>query len=122
MSTEIKNTLFRFVTMRSPELPEETNKDKRFVYRGAGINGAFDTAVANRGNKTKWQAMKGVSFTPATETAIKDSVNAKLYDLAVWIAKNKYSYVESEVKNKLAELPQNLTIDAPLLWNNLFIR
>lgn len=120
MSTEIKNTLFRFVTMRSPELPEETNKDKRFVYRGAGINGAFDTAVANRGNKTKWQAMKGVSFTPATETAIKDSVNAKLYDLAVWIAKNKYSYVESEVKNKLAELPQNLTIDAPLLWNNLF--
>lgn len=120
MSTEIKNTLFRFVTMRSPELSEEANKDKRFVYRGAGVTGVFDTAVTNRGNKTKWQAMKGVSFTPATEATIKTSVNEKLYSLAVWIAKNKYSYVDSEVKNKLSELPQNLTIDAPLLWNNLF--
>lgn len=120
MSNEIKNTLFRFVTMRSPELSEETNQEKRFVYRAAGVTGAFDTAVANRGTKTKWQAMKGVNFTPATETVIKASVREELYSFAVWIAKNKYSYVDSEVKNKLANLPGDLTIDAPLLWNNLF--
>ncbi|HEX8574880.1 MAG TPA: hypothetical protein VF677_01160 [Flavobacterium sp.] len=33
MSTPIKNTLFRFVTMRAPELSNENQKDKRFIFR-----------------------------------------------------------------------------------------
>lgn len=120
MSTEIKNTLFRFVTMRSPELSEETNKDKRFVYRGAAIKGVFDTAVASRGTKTKWQAMKGVNFTPASEAAIKGSVRVELYDFAVWIARNKYSYADAEFLNRIPANYRDLTIDEQLLWNNLF--
>ena len=31
MSTEIKNTLFRFITMRVPELLNEKSTDKNFV-------------------------------------------------------------------------------------------
>ena len=31
MSTEIKNTLFRFITMRAPELLNEKNTEKKFV-------------------------------------------------------------------------------------------
>lgn len=120
MSTEIKNTLFRFVTMRSPELSEETNKDKRFIYRGAGVNGAFDTAVANRGNKTKWQAMKEVSFTPATEAVIKGSVSEKFYNFAIWIARNKYSYQDADLMNQIPADYRSFTIDKQLLWNNLF--
>lgn len=120
MSTEIKNTLFRFVTMRSPELSEETNKDKRFVYRAAGVNGVFDTAVANRGNKTKWQAMKGVSFTPATEAAIKGSVREELYDFAIWIARNKYSFSDADLLNQIPAEYREFTIEEQLLWNNLF--
>lgn len=120
MSTEIKNTLFRFVTMRSPELSEEKNKDKRFVYRSAGVKGVFDTAVANRDNKTKWEAMKGVNFTPASEATIKASVREELYDFAIWIARNKYSATDAELMDNVPANYGTLKIDEPLLWNNLF--
>lgn len=47
MSTEIKNTLFRFVTMRAPELTDENSKEKRFVIRNATAqNSVFDLSVA----------------------------------------------------------------------------
>jgi len=120
MSTEIKNTLFRFVTMRSPELSEETNKDKRFVYRSTAFKGVFDTAVSNRGNKTKWKAMKDLSFTPATEAAIKGTVREELYNFAIWIARNKYSYDDAELLNQIPANYPELTIEGQLLWNNLF--
>ena len=51
MSTEVKNTLFRFVTMRAPELSDEKQKDKRFIYRNfekAVGPTPFDDAVAGR--------------------------------------------------------------------------
>lgn len=120
MSTEIKNTLFRFVTMRSPELSEEKNKDKRFVYRATAIKDVFDAAVANRGAKTKWQAMKEVDFSPTTEGALKMSVKENLYKLAIWIAKNKYSYDDAEFLNQIPANYRDLTIDEKPLWNNLF--
>ena len=66
MSTEnkeIKNTLFRFVTLRAPELRNEKDKEKRFVYRN-DFESPFDEAVRNRGELTKWQAMKNCSFSP----------------------------------------------------------
>lgn len=122
MSTEIKNTLFRFVTMRSPELSEEKNKDKRFVYRSA--NGVtFDNAVANRpSNKTKWQSMVDASpsFGAISEENLK-SINAELYVLAVWMAKNKYSYTEADLKKEVLKVTTGLTpSQLTLLWDNLF--
>lgn len=123
MSTEIKNTLFRFVTMRSPELPEETNKDKRFVYRIANESG-FDNAVTNRPIGTsKWAAMKNFSetFNPVKEEGISDYFNHDLQQFAIWITRNKYSYTASELANKVTGLGNVLnTVDRTVLWDNFF--
>ena len=56
MKTEIKNTLFNFVTMRAPQLLDDNEKYIRFVLRDKKlINGVFDNAVRNRlAGITKW--------------------------------------------------------------------
>ena len=65
MSQNIKNTLFRFVSMRAPELLDETNQQEGFIYReDSAAKGIFDTAVSNlTGGTTKWQAMKEAANT-----------------------------------------------------------
>ena len=49
MNTEIKNTLFRFVTMRAPQLTDDKNSDLRFVFRNKSFNdGFFDNALKTK--------------------------------------------------------------------------
>ncbi|MDQ7960266.1 hypothetical protein [Flavobacterium lindanitolerans] len=123
MSTEIKNTLFRFVTMRSPELSEETNKDKRFIYRTPGADGIFDTAVKNRDNgQTKWEVLRwaATNFVPMEESDFNGFV-VGMKELGVWIAKNKHSYTIAELTQKVTAIQQALSLsDVFLLWENLF--
>ncbi len=124
MSTEIKNTLFRFVTMRAPELSDEKLKDKRFVFRNEAKEGyyrPFDQAVATRENQTKWNAIAQCEFDAYQSVDQVKALNEKLYDLAVWIARNKHSFTTEELILKIKE------VDAALddhqvneLWNNLF--
>ncbi|NJM78991.1 MAG: hypothetical protein HC854_04000 [Flavobacterium sp.] len=65
MSQEIKNTLFRFVTMRAPELSNEETQEKRFVKRPTQITvKSFDLAVKNKPTTTtKWAAMQNYAST-----------------------------------------------------------
>lgn len=136
MSSEIKNTLFRFVSMRAPELSDENDQQKRFVFREftssfTNTNQPFDDAVANRAsNISKWQAMLNVTFTPLEEADIK-SMSASLTKFGVWIARNKHSFSLDELiteKNKVTSastqegLSANGLSDENLntLWNNLF--
>lgn len=124
MSTEIKNTLFRFVTMRAPELSDEKQKDKRFIYRAAPQEGdfrPFDQAVENRSDKTKWNAMAEQGFDAyTTEDQIKE-LNESLYALGVWIARNKHSFTTESLKKEIEKAHGTLD-PAQLngLWNNLF--
>lgn len=124
MSTEIKNTLFRFVTMRAPELSDENLKDKRFVFRNEAKEGdyrPFDQAVAIRENQTKWSAIAQCEFEAYQNADQVKALNEKLYDLAVWIARNKHSFTTEELILKIKEV--DATLDdhqVNELWNNLF--
>lgn len=130
MSTEIKNTLFRFVTMRAPELSNEEGLKSRFVFMDPRENQtevrAFEDAVLNRPNtQTKWEAMSDLasstSFIPKTETELKN-FNRKIYDLGVWIAKNKRNFSHHDLLQKLQTLTdEKITLaQLNLLWDNLF--
>jgi len=50
MTTNNKNnasqTLFRFVSLRNPQLTETKDKNLGFIHRSEGLSGTFDTAVA----------------------------------------------------------------------------
>ncbi|HEU4496313.1 MAG TPA: hypothetical protein VFR70_04610, partial [Flavobacterium sp.] len=130
MNTEIKNTLFRFVTMRAPELSDENQKDKRFVFRKQKTHDSlFDEAVKSKSPAaTNWQALQSAAaaFVPLTEAALKTTIHPDYLDFATWIARNKHSFSTQELLEKLRLLknssttaklvPETLT----LLWNNLF--
>ena len=124
MSTEIKNTLFRFVSMRAPELTDDNKPQDGFVFRDDAVKkGAFDTAVANvTAGTTKWQALKTAanSFSALSVENIK-KIDPKLYELSVWIAKNRLSYDTEEVLKRIegiASLSDNDVLGG--LWDNLF--
>lgn len=128
MSTEIKNTLFRFVTMRAPELSDEQGLTNRFVFMAprANVNEVrdFEDAVLNRPNdQSKWAAMIDLASTyvPKTEAELK-AFNSKIYAFGVWIAKNKRTFSYHELLQKILELTsEKITLaQLNLLWDNLF--
>ena len=124
MSTEIKNTLFRFVSMRAPELTDDNKPLDGFVFRDDAVTkGPFDAAVASlTDSASKWQAMKtaAASFEALSVEAIK-KIDPALYELSVSIAKNRLSY---DVEKLLERIQPLRAIEDPKvigkLWDNLF--
>lgn len=49
-------TLFKFQSLRAPELLKKESLEKRFIYHPDN-SGVFFEKVDKRGTKTKWQAM-----------------------------------------------------------------
>lgn len=128
MSTEIKNTLFRFISMRAPELTvtDENQQNKGFAFREASVDtGIFDEAIANLAKGTsKWQAMKTAaeSFTPLTVDALK-KLDDKLYAFSVWMAKNRLSFTQADLTKKIdGVLAIKDTKVLGQLWDNLFFQ
>ena len=124
MSTEIKNTLFRFVTMRAPQLSNNEDKEKRFVLRNPTVTGVFDVAVANKiASETKWNAMKAACETFEAFSSDEDVkiINQNLYDFSIWLVKNRFNYSKVELLNKVNQTTFDInTIPFNALWNNLF--
>jgi hypothetical protein len=128
MSTEIKNTLFRFVTMRAPELTTEEGIKTRFVFMEPRKNTSeirvFEDAVDNKTTEqSKWDAMVELAstYTSKTELEIKN-INQKIYAFGVWIAKNKHSLSHQDLLAKAEViLSEKLTVsELNVLWDNLF--
>jgi len=124
MSTEIKNTLFRFVSMRAPELTDESKQTERFILRGENIvKGDFDAAISSLyKGASKWQALNAVAktFIPLPLEKIK-SIDSKLYEFSVWIAKNKQFLSEKDLELKVegvSVINDNKILGQ--LWDNLF--
>ena len=124
MSTEIKNTLFRFVSMRAPELIDDNKPKEGFIFRDDAVKkGDFDAAVANRiAGTSKWQALKTAanSFTVLSADEIK-KIDSKLYELSIWIAKNRLSFNTEELLKKIEDVRVIEDKDVlGKLWDNLF--
>lgn len=129
MSEPIKNTLFRFATMRTPELiPEKEKRDYHIHHPNPTTSGFFATALAS---PAATQAAQLAALTTLaagfTSTALKTTQEVKTYvgdnffDFSVWLAKN-HTAVFSKT-----ETPYGGTIPAVLtstkiigLWDNLF--
>lgn len=125
MSTEIKNTLFRFVTMRAPGLSKENLKEKRFVFRNTtDQTSVFDLSVKTKSDKvSNWQAMQfaATTFIPLSEEALKSKIKFAFMEFAIWVARNKHTFNTNELLEKLNHLPYNLPPETlKLLWDNLF--
>lgn len=136
MKTEVKNTLYRFVTMRAPELLEKKEVDAAFVQHPEikDNNESYDSEFLESLNpipdgKTKKQALqeKALDF---VDDAIKsrdkvrtDYTSEAFYDFAIWLTKNRTTFELKEVdewmdKHKWStNKPPTKIIE---LWDNLF--
>jgi hypothetical protein len=133
-STQASQTLFRFVSVRNPQLTDEEGKAKRFVYRPQEVKNqpatvnVFDAAIIAGSAVPKIQLLKTAAIAFKTSAAylakeadVKQLVGASMYDFSIWLARNRDSYINSELLTKAptAGVVLNTTI-ATKLWNNLF--
>jgi len=139
MSTEIKNTLFRFITMRAPEVLSKKSKDLGFVFHPDLINDKItststsffkvelvtpkDTASA----QLKALIDKAITFTNGllmTKVDLENLVTTSFYDYSEAYSKIKSDTEKSReiVESKAGIIPQQSLENDKLiqLWDNLF--
>ncbi|WP_426476647.1 hypothetical protein ACP3T3_15105 [Chryseobacterium sp. CBSDS_008] len=130
-------TLFRFVSLRNPELSDDTKQDKRFIVAPQDLknDNAFYVPVVNgAGTKQKLLQTCAANYVnnPERISADPNSSNSlegfkrtykAYYTFGTWLAKNKNTCTYEEVLAKKAVLtdPQGAPVAPPLisLWNNL---
>ena len=126
MSTEIKNTLFRFVSMRVPEALEKDQVNIRFVLHPDLSQSLFLQAIKTiPAGKTKKLviAERSSSFASqslTTRESVKALIPANLYDFAVWLSANRTTLTVDSVKKFLPLSPLSADTLRIKLWDNLF--
>jgi hypothetical protein len=137
MKTEVKNTLYRFITMRAPELLEKTQVDASFVqhpeikspstttYQSvflASLNSASNgetkrTRLLNTANSFSNDAIKD-------RNELRASYGSKaFYDFAVWLTKNRTTITAGEIKQWTSKHnwpTVSRGVKEVDLWDNLF--
>nr|BFF36163.1 hypothetical protein BACT7_10250 [Tenacibaculum mesophilum] len=120
----IKSNLFRFVTLRSPQLIED--KETGFVSfpeEKKAESLAFQAVQGATTDEERKTALKGAystSFTPIASRVEIKNLHEALYQFSGWLVRNKtvLSYAGIDANLYAA---QELTVDEELvLWENLF--
>lgn len=120
MSQNIKNNLFRFVTLRSPQLIDEKEDHPGFVYHPEEPN-RFLSAVENQQESDKKALLQqeADAFTGSLKT-INDvkQLNPALYLFSSWLMRNKNALSYDEI-NANSESVSLLTTSEIVVWENL---
>jgi len=116
-----KTNLFRFVTLRNPQLIAEEKKEQGFVFFPNTLNSQFMDALDGKDKETQKNVMAtAVAEAPPllTKKAIRDQ-NEGLYRFSSWLMRSKNQLTYTEIKLAIAEvLP--LTNESELkIWDNL---
>ncbi|WP_294243732.1 hypothetical protein, partial [uncultured Chryseobacterium sp.] len=119
-------TLFRFATMRNPELSDPRNIEKRFIFRDEDSreNSAIDKGVTATTSLQKLFQDPGKipGFTILTEEDLKTGDDyAPFYTYAVWVARNKATAgrKEFDLKIKACKADHGIPVVDQKIWDNL---
>ncbi|MDH7447685.1 hypothetical protein [Aquimarina sp. 2201CG14-23] len=126
MSQNIKNTLYRFVTMRSPELIGDQEKADGFIsYPSASADSAIISAARSSESidiSTDALVQAVTTYVPKYPT-IDDLKNAvpNLADFAKWLIANRTKLTVSQTDAKITELGVKKLTNSQLLgvWDDL---
>jgi hypothetical protein len=127
MSTPIKNTLFRFVTLRAPEqLADEARRISFIQHPNPELSHFEPLMSADHESQEEWKddaiALAG-SLTPVLDAASLKDISPDLLAFAKWLTRNKAQVVSSgSTANYMGgTLPSMLgQSDLVTLWDNLF--
>lgn len=137
MSTEIKNTLFRFVTMRAPELVEKEKIEKTFVQHPfAGASG-FKMYHDKHPSNPKRLNLKNyaIEFSNSSfafknidelKIYVNDFFSSQFFEFATWLTANRKKVTPKTLEQSL----QKFSLNRPgftefdfdrsiILWDNL---
>ncbi|MFT3794144.1 hypothetical protein [Flavobacterium sp.] len=128
-SPKNQTTLFRFQTLRSPELTDKQNQDIRFVFHPynpddeESLTGIFIEAVNTKPpTQPVWTALVGaiddfVAFQSSKELEdFNDTFNTK----AVWLSRNRSKFTPQQILEKLEPVDPLSDTEEILIWDNLF--
>ncbi|OYQ35050.1 hypothetical protein CHU92_11335 [Flavobacterium cyanobacteriorum] len=121
MNNQIKNTLFRFINMRAPELISNTANNAGFINQQSGHKGYFNEIVANLSvGSPKLSALQtaATNYSRVKTTEQLSALNTLLSDFSVWLSKNKDKATESEINIKATAI-NDTSLDLKLVWENL---
>ena len=119
-----KHTLYRFVSLRNPELSDKKDQNQRFVFHFDNKSGVFFREMIGKNeNESKWQNLQNTSQTfPAfkTEVDIEAKISEELIAVSTWLSRNRTKLnpkIVLEKISKLKVLDLKVEID---IWDNLF--
>lgn len=99
MKATIKNTLFRFATMRKPEKISRKNKAESFIYH-PNPEASQLFAETPAALQTKLQDFEENALNSAGIIAL----NEELYDLALWVLQNRDNITKEQYLEKLSDM------------------
>lgn len=116
-------TLFRFATMRNPELSDPKNIKRRFIFRDYTTQkGKFDPKVeAGESLQKILQNPSSINgFTVLTEEDLKSGY-APFYEYAVWVARSKATATKEEFDKKIkaCKTANGIPTVDYRIWDNL---
>ncbi|WP_299105596.1 hypothetical protein [uncultured Tenacibaculum sp.] len=120
----IKSNLFRFVTLRSPQLIEdkeagfvsfpESKKAESLAFK------AVETATTEEERKTALKGAFNTGFTPVANRVEVKNMHEALYVFSGWLMRNKGSLSYASIQSNLSDAAA-LTLDQErVIWDNLF--
>lgn len=123
MSTEIKNqnTLFRFVSLRNPELVTKRKIRTCFVFHPSLQNSIFYENMQRKGAETKWQNLENTAsaFNSIKSEEELQRISNDIFENSIWLSENRlntdYSYLSKIVTSNILDLKIEIS-----LWDNLF--
>lgn len=121
-NTKKQNTLYRFVSLRAPELSKKENQKNRFVFHIENIGLFFSAVAARDPGQSKWEAMQiaSATFNEIQSVEELENINSVFYTIAEWLTINKEKETAENIYLKVA----NLTVLSKRvelnLWDNLF--
>lgn len=126
MSDAISNTLFRFVSLRSVQIPDAEDLLQRFLHIREDLvgQGVFYEAIQKRPvEATKYETMlkASASFKEVipTQEALQQEF-AAIQPFATWLAQNKTTATAEEITDKAKDIKAIDTKQQGKLWNNIF--
>jgi hypothetical protein len=127
MSTQIKNTLFRFMTMRAPELIDDAESKTHFVQIDEETEYAashFLNGILNQPNGERKKQLESLvsSFenqSLRSKKEISSVVGDSFLKFSEWLIANRNSFIESELAQNIPSNVLNFNTKIQI-WDNLF--
>lgn len=129
MSTQIKNTLFRFVTMRAPELINDDEIKNNFVqlaeeqeyYSSHFLSGILQNATAPRKEFLQNLASEFAGSSLNSKKDISNIAGESFLKFAAWLTANRNSLTEEKLAPNIPSSLKPLNLDTRIkIWDNVF--